>query len=215
MRFLSSPESEELATRVGLDPHDIRDGARMRNMKSGAFFFYKSPMTDDHAHAVARHLIDLLGEFSFAMLWAYDLPFGDRLRDENPEGWRRYAQRRQAAGESRTLHDAPGHLFEPNDSIEIADAIAFAIEAGWDAVMIARPLRCLVTLSHDDLIAIQSRHNLTALSSKLTRLGLSRSDFREPLRRDRRLVHGAGRGLGFAPGSHQCESWPKHIVFAQ
>jgi hypothetical protein len=111
------------------------------------------------------------------MLWAYRLPLGgDRSREVSPpEDWRRYAKWRRSVGESRTLFDARGHLIEFAERSKLAEMIGFAIHMGWDAIVVARPLRCVIALSHDDIITVQSRRNPTMLSAALYRFGLTRS----------------------------------------
>jgi hypothetical protein len=185
MRFLDRSECEEYVSRSGVDHQEVILGRRIQKMKSAVTFFYQSRM--EEASSVSSCLVEYIRDFSWAMLWAYDLPFGDRSREENPPSdWRRYSKWRRSAGENRMLYDAPGHLFEPHEKFKLGQVIEFAIYMGWDAVLLAQPLRCLITLSHDDLITVQARHNVTALSDQLRRLGLSASTFDEPrLRRPR------------------------------
>jgi hypothetical protein len=176
MRFLAPPECAAFATQVGLDHRKPSARKRIDTLKNAADFFYKSRMKD--AHAVAVPLARSLGEFTWALLWAYSLPWGDRSHEDNaPVDWRRYAHWRQSVGDERTLYEAPGHLFEPDEQSKLAEVIEFAIYTGWDAVVFARPLRCVMALSHDDVIKIQSRHNLSPLAEELRRLGLSQKDF--------------------------------------
>jgi hypothetical protein len=183
MRFLTTPECEELTAQVGLDQRNLLAGKRVHSLKNAADFFYQSPMKGPRP--VANHLLDRFGDFTWAMLWVYGLPWGDRSREENaPDDWQRYARWRRSAGEHRALYNAPGKLFEPNERSTLIEVIEFAIHTGWDAIMLARPLRCVITLSHDDVIKIQSRHNLSALAKQLQRLGLSPpKDFHVPRQR--------------------------------
>jgi len=179
MRFLTTSECEELLLQVGLGRRDLVAGKRIHSMKSAADFFYKSRMKD--ARPAAHHLVDYLGDFTWAMLWVYGLPWGDRSREEHvPDDWQRYARWRQSAGADRALDETPGHLFEPNEESKLVEVIEFAILTGWDAFVFARPLRCVIALSHDDVIKIQSRHNLSALASTLSQFGLSQKAFHAP-----------------------------------
>ena len=179
MRFLTVPECEEPVLRVGIDRRALLEHKRLYALRNAADFFYKSRMSN--ARPVANELVGLLGDFTFALLWVHALPFGDGSRQENPrEDWRRYAQWRRSAGEDRALYDVPGHLFDPNEGSKLAEAIEFAIYTGWDAFVFARPLRCVMALSHDDVIKIQSRHNLSSIAAGLRRLGLRQRDFHSP-----------------------------------
>lgn len=176
MRFLTTLECEGLVAQVGLDRRELLAGKRVHKLKAAADFFYQSRMKD--ACRVADHLVEHLGDFTWAMLWVYGLPLGDRSREDNaPDDWRRYARWRRSAGEDRTLYEAPGQLFEQSERSKLVEVIEFAIYTGWDAIVLARPIRCVIALSHDDVIKVQSRHNLSALAQQLQKLGLSRRDF--------------------------------------
>src|SRR5262245_28469528 len=145
MRFLAPSECEEFPLQIGLDRRDLVTGKRVYKLKNAADFFYQSRMKN--ARSVTDHLVDFLSDFTWAMVWAYALPLGDRSREDNaPDDWRRYTLWRRSAGEARALYEAPGHLFEPNERSKLADAIEFAIYTGWDAIVLARPLRCIMTL---------------------------------------------------------------------
>jgi hypothetical protein len=173
VRFLDKQECEGFGAKVGFDRRNLRADTRAKTMKRVASFVYRSRMKG--TAAVATRLVEYTGNFSRALLWAYGLPLGgDRSREEKPpDDWRRYAQWRRSAGEDRTLFDAPGHLVAPDEKTTLAEAIEFAVDLGWDAVVLMRPLRCIIALSHDDIITVQSRHNVTALADALGRLGLS------------------------------------------
>jgi hypothetical protein len=179
MRFLTMLECEQFVSLVGLDRRDLTMRKRIHSLKNASDFFYKSRMTD--ARPVADQLVELFGDFTWALLWVYGLPWGDRSRNDNaPDDWQRYALWRRSADEDRVLYEAPGHLFEPNERSKLVEVIEFAIYTGWDAIVLTRPLRSIIMLSHDDVIKIQSRHNLSAIAEQLRRLGLSRKDFHVP-----------------------------------
>jgi hypothetical protein len=62
----------------------------------------------------------------------------------------------------------------------LVEAVEFAIYTGWDAVLVTSPPRCVIALSRDDVIKVQSWHDLPALSQALNRQGISQSDFHAP-----------------------------------
>jgi hypothetical protein len=176
MQFLTKSECEALCESGGFGTGEVQGRTRVAEMKNAVLFFYTSRLNE--ARLVADQLVAYIGDFRWAMLWAYEFPWGDRSLEENPpQDWRHHARWRQTAGETRTLYDAPGHFFEPEERVKLADAIEFAIYTGWDAALLGKPAQCIITLSHDDFIAVQSRYNLTALEKELNRLGLRRGDF--------------------------------------
>jgi hypothetical protein len=52
-----------------------------------------------------------------------------------------------------------------------------AIGIGWDCALVARPSRALVYFHHDEVLKIQSDHNVTMLANKLQKLGFTRKEF--------------------------------------
>jgi hypothetical protein len=173
MRFLTASECAELALQAGFTPGDLLSRNRFGDLRHAGVFPYKSRMRN--ANIAARHLADCLGNFTWALLWAHGLPWGDRsLEADPPQDWRDYARWRRSSGEERALLEAPGHLFEPNEQPQLVQATQFAIYTGWDAVLFANPPDSVIALSHDDFIQIQSRHDLAALSQRLNQCGISR-----------------------------------------
>ena len=173
MRFLTVSECAELSSQAGFTLGDLLSGNRFADLRHVAVFPYKSRM--NHADIVARHLAASLGNFTWALLWAHGLPWGDRsLEEEPPKDWRDYARWRRSSGEERALLEAPGHLFEPNEQAQLVRVTELAIYTGWDAVLFANPLDCVIALSHDDFIRIQARHDLAALLQRLRECGISR-----------------------------------------
>jgi hypothetical protein len=187
MECLTRPECVDYAWKVRLDSDDLlgrrrraagRKRAAILDSKHTATFIYESLLKQ--SAAVCQLLTECLGDFTWAVLWAYELPFGDRSTEaEPPGGWGRYASWRQAAGESRRLYDAPGHLFAAGERSAVAEALVFAIRLGWDAVLFGSPPRAVIRLSHDDDIDIMARSakEISRVTDALVRLGLSKSKF--------------------------------------
>ena len=127
-----------------------------------------------NADAVAPTLVGCLGTYEWAVLWAYELPWGDRSSEETPpRDWRDYAQWRLRRDERRSLHDAPGHEFAANRNEELVQVIKAAIYMGWDARAFSNPLRCMIDFSHDDIITLRSHNNLSDVTARLIQLGLT------------------------------------------
>jgi hypothetical protein len=53
----------------------------------------------------------------------------------------------------------------------LSTVIEFALQLGWDALLVAKPKRQLLLLSHDDRMEIYRGFEGRALAEKLTRLG--------------------------------------------
>lgn len=125
-------------------------------------------------YAAAANAIALsIGKFSEAtliFLWClggdgWDEPSASR------ESWRRYRKWRAANNNERRLYEAPCHRFEPHDVEQFSDAIEFALELGWDALVAAKPGRQLAFLSHDDRLEIYRGFSGGLLVRQLTGLG--------------------------------------------
>jgi hypothetical protein len=184
MRFLTKADCENLASRSGIGfsrsefPHLPR-GQRMPSLKHAADFIYDLPRNPlvrpwPLARIFCADLVEHLGSFTCALLWAYSYPFWwDRKREKNPpEVWRLFAHWRLAAGEVQPLRETPGHLFQPNETTDLTEAIAFVIDMQCDAVVFTRPLRDVILLDDACLMTVRSKHNVSRLAEKLTRRGL-------------------------------------------
>jgi hypothetical protein len=99
--------------------------------------------------------------------------WGDRsLEEEAPPDWIDYARWRQQHGETRSLYDAPGHVFGAGETSELARLLELAIYMGWDTLVGTKPAKVVVELSHDDWIRIFARSKQKVLLAKLDKLGV-------------------------------------------
>jgi hypothetical protein len=98
---------------------------------------------------LSRCLIEQLGEWEALLLWV--LRWGLWPSEENPALVR---QLRAAAGESRPLVEAPGHLFAASESAEAEGFVRLALLFGWDALAIPRPPRAIAGLSHNQTAVV-------------------------------------------------------------
>jgi hypothetical protein len=132
--------------------------------------YYGSGRRDysDAAHAITASI----GEFTEAILHFVFSVSGDGWSEGNAtnERWNRYRQWRGAHSEHRRLYDAPGHRFEPHEAEQLSQAIQFALQLGWDALVAAKPGHLLL-LSHDDRIEIYRGFEWRLLAEKLIALG--------------------------------------------
>jgi hypothetical protein len=77
-----------------------------------------------------------------------------------------------ATRESRSLYEVPGHVFDRTESTALGKLIEWAILTGWDALIGAKPDRCVIHLSHDDRITIYARSTPARLIRTIEKLGL-------------------------------------------
>jgi len=171
MHFVDRSEPERLFERMGIDGRGLMPGSRSKARLKIFDVYYQNPLTV--ADKVSRVLASRQGDFSTCHLWVHGLPFGDRSLDQTPPlGWARYRRWREATGETRSLYEAPGHVFQKGEQEALARVIEFAILLGWDALVAAVPHKGVLDLSHDDRITIYVRSRPSGLIVGLERLGL-------------------------------------------
>ncbi len=170
MRCLTASECAERARQVG-----IRFGKAGIEYRKPARHFvqlaYKSRLVN--AAEVALVLVECLGSYDWAVVWAYDLIWSDHSAEPNPPpDWRDCARLRGRIGEAGRLHEAPGHEFSEGSRADCARVIQAAMDLGWDARAFGSPWRCTIDLSHDDIISLRAQDSLAATGRLLTGLGL-------------------------------------------
>jgi hypothetical protein len=171
MRFITKSESEAYFAKLGIEGRGLVPGSRSAVRLKTFDIYYRSPFAAarEVAHALAVHQ----GDFSACLLWACGLIFGDRsLEAAPPPGWSDYRHWREAHGESRSLYEAPGHVFDAGEGEMLSRIIALAIVMGWDALVAAKPGKFTIHLSHDDRISIYARSQPSGLFGALSPLGL-------------------------------------------
>src|SRR5262249_52168974 len=126
----------------------------------------------DYATA-AKAIAASAGDFSAATLLYQFCVTGDGWSEgPRPDArWESYKRWRAAQGEARRLYEVPGHRFARGEADLLSDAIAFALELGWDALLAATPKRQLLLLSHDDRMEIYHGFDRRALADRLIALG--------------------------------------------
>ena len=65
---------------------------------------------------------------------------------------------RKSLGESRPLHAAPGHVFADSDLREMECLLDLALYFFWDASLLDGAGTFVVTMSHDEFIAINTKN---------------------------------------------------------
>ncbi len=168
---MSKDECETFAKRLGRSS-DLLDRKKLTTMKKRLDFLYKSRL--ENADEVAGAIASCCGPFSDVLLWSHGLVWGDKTQqpDASPD-WLHYGAWRHKHGATGGLADLPGQLFESGERQEMVQGIKWTLLTGSDAILIPRPTRTLVHLSHDDLISVHCRSAPAALRD-LERLGLRR-----------------------------------------
>jgi len=163
MKFLAEDEASLLEKKLR------REIAQYPNPKS--VLYYESGGRDYSAAANAVALS--IGKFSEATVLFLFCVSGDGWDEPSAtnERWKRYRRWRAANDEDRRLYDAPGHQFKPNEVERLSKTIEFALELGWDALVVAKPGRQLLFLSHDDRLEIYRGFSGGLLVRQLTGLG--------------------------------------------
>jgi len=123
--------------------------------------------------AAANAVAASVGNFSAATLVYQFCVSGDGWSEGGPPDarWERYKRWRAAQGEARRLYEVPGHRLARGEAELLSNAIAFALQLGWDALLAATPKRQLLLLSHDDRMEIYRGFDRRALADRLTSLG--------------------------------------------
>lgn len=172
MKFLTAKEWEDYARRLGPEK-DIRDRRKLGRMKKRIDFTYCSRLKN--ALPIAREIVSCLGNYASALLWTYGLVWGDRTQEPDaPRDWSDYGRWRARVGATAPLSELPGQLFDREERTELAEGIEWTIYTGSDAIVLAKPTRTIVHLSHDDLISIHCRSTPSGLYA-LEKLGLRRT----------------------------------------
>jgi hypothetical protein len=168
---MSKDECTSFAKRLGRGS-DLLDRLKLTTMKKRFDFVYQSRLhnADEVAAAIAR----CCEPFSDVLLWSHSLVWGDKTQqpDASPD-WLQYGDWRRKLGASGGLYQLPGQLFESGEQRELLQGVKWTLLTGSDAILIPRPTRVLIHLSHDDLISVHCRSTPTALRN-LERLRLSR-----------------------------------------
>lgn len=171
MKFLATAECADFARRIG-SKKSLLDRRRLGRMKRAIDFTYRSRL--QNGGVVATEIASCLGNFTSALLWAHGLVWGDRTQEPAaPDDWIGYGRWRANLGAPGGLAEFPGQLFDSTERTELAEGIEWTIYTGSDAVILPRPTRVIVHLSHDDLISIHFRSAPSGLRI-LDTLGLQR-----------------------------------------
>ena len=172
MKFLTTIECDDYARRLG-PKKNILDRRKLCTMKKRIDFTYRSRLTN--GRPVATEIVSCLGNFASALLWTHGLVWGDRTQEPDaPHDWVNYGHWRAKLGAAAPIFELPGQLFDPTERAQLAKGIEWTIYTGSDAIVLPRPTRIIVHLSHDDLISLHCRSTPSGLHI-FEKLGLRRA----------------------------------------
>ncbi|MGE3143313.1 MAG: hypothetical protein AB7L65_08320 [Hyphomonadaceae bacterium] len=138
VQFISKSESAAYFHRLGIETDGLFPGSRAAARLKSYELFYKSRLAT--AREVSLALADAQGDFSECVVWPFDLVWGDQSADEDASAdWAAYARWREGHGEPRRLYEAPDHVAEAKEHLELARLLEMAIYLGWDTLVAARP----------------------------------------------------------------------------
>jgi hypothetical protein len=85
------------------------------------------------------------------------------------ENWHLYYKLRQTYGDTRLLHEAPGHLFLEHEAEDLASFLQVAMLSGWGGYVLTEANYVNAFFSHDEYIDFFARHdgNLTRVREVL------------------------------------------------
>jgi hypothetical protein len=85
---------------------------------------------------------------------------------------------RKSLGESRLIHDAPGHIFEQSDVSHLECLLDLALYFYWDATLFSGSGSVVVRVSHDEWVSIRSKDStdLKRFQTEFERLGFLRKE---------------------------------------
>ncbi len=139
MRFYAEEECEEwLRARKRSKPKDIADAKveRVRYPKEPYRLYY-----------LALWTANSLTHRQPALLWITE--WGIWPSSEN---WHLYYELRQSYGDTRLLHEAPGHLFLGHESEDLASFLQISMLNGWGGYILTQADYVNAFFSHDEYI---------------------------------------------------------------
>jgi hypothetical protein len=164
MRFYTNEECEAwLAGRARKKP-ELDDGL--------AALRVKYPPEPYRIFYYAKWISESLTQTRPALLWITE--WGIWPSSEN---WHLYSKLRQTFGDSRLLHESPGHYFLNHETSDLASFLQIAMLNGWGGYVLTEADYVNVFFSHDEYIDFYSKHPEN-LPDVATALGV------EPIRRE-------------------------------
>ena len=114
-----------------------------------ALLAFRIPGSHARLYWFSRYLESVLPSSQQRLMWVVEVGVWP-----DSENWALFNRFRQSYGESRTLEQAPGQLFEPDESGDFATFIELCILNGWGAYLATSPASRLAFISHDEYVEL-------------------------------------------------------------
>lgn len=137
MRFYTPEECSNWLSRLGRTKPDHEKG-----LETALFDYPKEP------HAIFVTALWFAQSFMLGkpvLLWITESGIWP-----SSENWPLYYKLRQGAGDSRLLHEAPGHIFLEDEADDLASFAQIAILNGWGGYLLPEANRVNAFFSHDE-----------------------------------------------------------------
>ena len=115
---------------------------------------YAVPPDSGNKTVLAKVLASFFENDNEALLWIDE--FGIWPSSEN---WTLFLGFRKSIGETRPLHEIPGHLFAKEDIETVAALLSLILYFSWGAVLIPKSTDYLIRISHDEIFSFFTKQN--------------------------------------------------------
>jgi len=157
VRFSTPSECANFVRPLGLSAGELLAGKPPARMKKTCGFFTTAPRIDPRAADV---IVDCLGAFEEALLWTYDLVFGDQSDDPKAtQSWREYGRWRKSMGARSSISDEPGCVFARSERDDLQRSVLWTMKLGHGSLLVPHPARCVLRFSHEDDVILHARTN--------------------------------------------------------
>lgn len=136
---------------------------------------YVLPVDSGRKTALARALANSIDRARSGIFWITS--HGVWPSSENMDLFDGY---RRSLGEQRSIHDAPGHVFEQPDAAALQTFLGLSLYFFWDAVLIEGTQDLAMRFSHDEYVVVyaKSEKRLSTLDGLLTKMEMKRVDIK-------------------------------------
>lgn len=150
MFFETKEKSAELAKLVGLD-EDRLNSLTLREYRSPNLVHVHFEDTLRRPFVFAQRIANWLGSFQWCLFWVTEYGIWN-----SSENLHLYYRLRQSYGDSRPLHEAPGHYFLRHEIPDLVTFLDLALQFGWGGHLFAGINEMRIFLSHDGWLRVDS-----------------------------------------------------------